>query len=220
MKDSWWGHQYIFLKRYILSLDTAQRGIQMDYTREEKVLLQNRIISISTRESSNGIDGAVQRYVTAAFILLDLEDPEKPIDLHIDSIGGRLHAYVSIVDAISRTRAPINGIVTGYAGSSAFNILQFCDVRKAYRNADLMFHALNLNGVRDDDLNLEEILRRSKRLQRRLIALLARRSGQPLSELRKWSREQKNFTAKEALALGLIDEILPPLRKLPPRKTK
>jgi ATP-dependent Clp protease protease subunit len=186
----------------------------MNLTDEERELLNRRIVSLTTKD---GFTGNEQRYVSWSILYLNMLDSEKPIMLDIDSNGGRDHAQYSIIDAIMMSAAPVYGRVLGFAGSSAFNILQFCDRRIMYRNADLMFHKLIPNKKKGED-GYEEEDKQAVRKLRRLAALISLRSGQPIGQLLKWAEESRIFSAKESLELGLADEIVPYVRKIPSRK--
>lgn len=127
----------------------------------------------------------------------------------MDSGGGNsvVGAYVS--DVIRASCSPIHAIVIAQCQSAAFDILQACHRRIAYKNARLMFHAtvvkIKINASRKKNTaRLDEALSDDVRL----LKALAKRSGQTLKQICEWADEEKLFTSKEALKLGFIDKIL------------
>jgi ATP-dependent Clp protease, protease subunit len=164
------------------------------------------------------VDEESQTRITQAVLGLNLAGQE-PITLLIDSMGGGGRFADWIVDAIRCSGAPVNGLVVGSAYSAAFWVLQNCHRRLAYPQARMMTHGFKFESLRTDQANFHQLIRESKQRHSNILEIVSRRSGQPIGRCRRWSREERNFLAPEALALGLIDEIVQP-KPLPGMEAK
>ena len=98
----------------------------------------------------------------------------------------------------------------GSAFSAAFIILQACHKRFAYEHTRFMFHGFDGAGIRIDQPDFEGEVERGRALHVRVLKFIAKRSGQSISSLRRWSQAEKDFFAWEALKLGFIDGIITP----------
>ena len=155
------------------------------------------------------LDEERQRTLCSAIELLGLEATSR-IDLLIDSEGGDVRYSKRLADAIRFSAAPVRGIVTGEACSGAFRVLQACHARAAYPNAQLMFHhghvEIYLDRISDPLGFLTSALEES----RQFLKEIATKSGKRYQIVQEWARKAKRFSAKEALELHFIDEILEP----------
>ena len=154
------------------------------------------------------VDNNLQSLAIQSIMALERIEPDAPITLIIDSQGGSIPARLHITDAIRASKAPVHGLVVGRAYSSAFMILQACVRRSAYPNADLMYHAPDLSGVRIDSQDFLETLEASVLQHRTFIDCISLRSGQTAEEWRRWSREQRVFNGVQAGELGIVDEVV------------
>lgn len=143
-----------------------------------------------------------------ALTYLDQLD-HKPITILINSGGGRTEVLRKIYDVICYIKSPVDGLAMGGALSAAFRVLQFCRKRLAWANATLLFHpaTINVYSGKSTGKILQEI-RNSRKDHLWHLRLLAKRSGCSVDDLKKWSKEERRFTAKEALKYGFIDEIV------------
>lgn len=149
--------------------------------------------------------------IATVLSLLAFESNE-PVWLHIDSGGGDVNVARHLGDTIRAVRAPVFGLVTGMAASAAFTLLQMCDRRIAYPNARLLFHSVS-SKVEIDGSDLRYRIAHARLLHRKNIEELAKRSGQPIPAIRRWSRMERMFSAQEALELGFLDAIEHPQPK-------
>jgi ATP-dependent protease ClpP protease subunit len=171
-----------------------------------KALLQKRQILLIGK-----IDNDAQEIISGSIIYLNCLGSD-PISLFIDSIGGFTDAEVGLVDAIGVSQAPVHGVVIRVAFSAAFGLLQACRVRKAYPHAMLMFHAPRLKEiVIDNEEKFSEDICFFRQLHDEQIEGYSKRSGQSKENWTEWSKKEKRFTAQEALALKIIDEIVQPV---------
>lgn len=145
--------------------------------------------------------------IVSALLFLDNES-SAPIKLLVDSRGGSLRDAKYLYDLIKLViRSPVHGLVTGKAHSSAFLVLQGCDRRSAVPSATLLFHGNDLGNLRIDQPDRDEIIANLEGLFWESLKIIAARSGQSMKRLREWSREERMFSAREALKLGFIDSV-------------
>ena len=157
------------------------------------------------------VTGDRQEIINASIIYLNALG-ENPITFFIDSCGGSTTSGMLICDAVENSIAPIHALVTGFAYSAAFYILQVCDRRLAYAHSQLMLHATKVEW-RIDDPNLDEYIKKVTALYQERLEMISSRSGQNKERLKKWGKKEKIFSAEEALKLGFLDGITRPSRK-------
>ncbi len=158
------------------------------------------------------VEGLLQARITRLILYLNALD-DRPITLLIDSGGGETETSLLICDAIEQSHAVVSGLVVADVFSAAFRILQSCHRRLAYPRARLQFHAPATNGKRVDEDNWNKYIIRIHELHEEQLHVYAKRSKQSIRSLRKWAKEQKFFTAAEALKLGFLDELVQPPKK-------
>jgi ATP-dependent Clp protease protease subunit len=172
-------------------------------------LLKERIVFIGTP-----VDDEVANLIVAQLLFLDGEDPEKPINLYINSPGGIVTAGLALYDTIQHVKPPVSTICVGQAASMAALLL--CAGTKGRRYAlphsRILIHQ-PLGGVQgqatDIDIQAREILR----MRDRLNDIIALHTGQPIEKVKKDTDRDFFMTAAEAKEYGIIDEVFNP-RKL------
>lgn len=139
---------------------------------------------------------------------LNDQDPTKPIDLLINSSGGNGYNADAIIAVMNTVSAPVNTICLGHALSGACEILASgTGKRSAYEFSTLMFHQ-TLWEADGDITNLEIQAQQGQRFRQAQIELLHRSTGKSKAQLRNDIERDFYLTAQEALAYGLIDEII------------
>jgi ATP-dependent Clp protease protease subunit len=154
------------------------------------------------------IDTDTQEKMCAALLFLNNQDPTKRITLLIDSSGGSVTALDIILDTMRVIKAPVDGLVTGGAASSAFRLLQHCRLRMAYRHAVLSMHGYIIRNYRVDGPSSGKDLRETKREFRQVLNYFAKRTGQPVNQWKEWCAKEHRFTSLEAKRLNLIDKVV------------
>ncbi len=169
-------------------------------------LLKDRIIFLSGEIEDNMANLAV-----AQMIFLEAEDPDKDIFLYINSPGGSVTAGMAIFDTMQYIKCDVSTICIGFAASMAAFLLVAGakGKRKVLPNSEVMIHQPS-GGARgqatDIAIHAEHIIKTKKKMN----AIFAARTGQPVEKVEA-DMERDNFmSAEEALAYGVIDEIIPP----------
>ena len=155
------------------------------------------------------VDGQMMRYVREACTRL-IAKGSPDIRVIITSCGGEVLAGLDICDMLATYPGKKTGIVVSEASSMGAIILQICTVRQATQHASLLIHHVSRMlslGLTPDELQVE--IKKGNALQERLDHILTTRTGRSRDEIQAECKKNRNMTAEEALAFGLIDEILP-----------
>jgi len=167
-------------------------------------LLKERIIFLGTP-----IDDAIASLVVAQLIFLESEDPEKDIQLYINSPGGSVTAGLAIYDTMQYIKPDVNTICVGLAASMGAILLAAGALgkRSSLPNSRIMIHQPSMSGAQgtasDISIQAEEILKTKKRI----TELIAAHSTKTTEEIEKDMDRDKYFSAEEAKSYGLIDNI-------------
>jgi ATP-dependent Clp protease protease subunit len=167
-------------------------------------LLKERIIFLGTP-----IDDGVANVVMAQLLHLESEDPDRDISIYINSPGGSFTALTAIYDTMQFVRPEIQTICMGQAASAAAVLLAAGTKGKrlALQHARVLIHQPSGGGEgqsSDIEIQAREILRMRVLLEK----MLSDHSGKPVEEVRKDIERDKILTAEEAVAYGLIDEVV------------
>jgi ATP-dependent Clp protease protease subunit len=168
-------------------------------------LLKEHIIFIGTP-----IDDHVANLATAQMLFLQAEDPEKDIQLYINSPGGAITAGMAIYDTMQFVKPDVVTTCIGQAASIAALLLTAGAPKKRFAlpNSRILIHQPWLSGLSgqatDIDIHAKEILRMRSVINK----LLADHSGHPLEKLEKDVERDFIMSAQQAKDYGLIDEII------------
>ena len=171
-------------------------------------LLKDRIIFLSGE-----IDDYTANLVVAQMLFLEMEDPDKEINLYINSPGGSVTAGMAIYDTMQYLRCPVSTLCIGMAASMGAFLLAagVKGMRRTLPNAEIMIHQ-PLGGAQgqasDIVIHAENILK----IEKKMNQILAQRTGQPLEKVEQDTDRDHFLDAEEALAYGIVDEIVPPRR--------
>lgn len=171
-------------------------------------LLKDRIIFIG-----GPIDDDIANSVVAQMLFLEGDDPDKDINLYINSPGGSVSAGLAIYDTMQYIKCEVSTICIGLAASMGAFLLAAGakGKRKALPNAEIMIHQVS-GGARgqatDINIQAEQILK----LKKRLNEILSARTGQSVERVTQDTERDNYMSADEARAYGLIDEVFPPRR--------
>jgi ATP-dependent Clp protease protease subunit len=174
-------------------------------------LLKDRIIMLGTE-----VDDDVANVVVAQLLFLESEDPDKDINLYINSPGGSVTAGLAIYDTMQYVKPAVSTICVGQAASmGALLLLAGAKGKRcALPNARIMIHQ-PMGGARgqatDIDIQAREILR----MKARLNELIAKHTGQSLDRVEKDTDRDYFMGAVEAKQYGVIDEVFVQKRPTP-----
>lgn len=167
-------------------------------------LLKDRIIFLG--EEVNDVTASL---VVAQLLFLAAEDPDKDINLYINSPGGSVTAGMAIYDTMQYIRPDVSTICIGMAASMGAFLLAGGAKGKRYAlpNAEVMIHQPS-GGARgqatDIQIHAENILR----IKKKLNEILAENTGKSFEEVSRDTERDNFMTAEEAKAYGLIDEVI------------
>lgn len=167
-------------------------------------LLNDRIIMLSEE-----VNDATASLVVAQLLYLESQDPEKDINLYINSPGGSVTAGMAIVDTMKYVKCDVATICMGMAASMGAFILS-CGAkgkRSALPNSEIMIHQ-PLGGMQGQATDIKIHADRIIKMKKKLNEMLAANTGQTL-EVIEHDTERDNFmSASEACEYGLIDKVV------------
>jgi ATP-dependent Clp protease, protease subunit len=190
--------------RYVLPtiVERTSRGYEtMDpYSK----LLKERIVFLGVQ-----IDDVSANDVMAQLLYLESEDPDRDINIYINSPGGSFTALTAIYDTMMYIRPDVSTVCLGQAASAAAVLLAAGTKGKRFAvpNARILIHQPSGSGEgqsSDIEIQANEIMRMRALLER----MLADHTGRTEEQVRKDINRDKILTAAEAVDYGLIDEVL------------
>lgn len=169
-------------------------------------LLNDRIIMLSDE-----VNDTTASLVVAQLLYLEGQDPEKDIDLYINSPGGSVTAGMAIYDTIQYIKCDVSTICMGLAASMGAFLLSSGakGKRLALPNSEIMIHQPLISGGLSGQCT--DIKIRSDHLVRtrdRLNAILAENTGKPIEQIAIDTERDNFMSAQEALDYGLIDKVI------------
>ena len=167
-------------------------------------LLKERIIFIGTP-----IDDEIANLIIAQMLFLTAEDNAKDINIYINSPGGVVTAGLAIYDTMQYIQCPITTICIGQAASFGAVLLAAGNKGKRFAlpNARIMIHQ-PLGGAQGAATDIEIQTKEILRMKKLLIEIMVRHTGQPVAKIEKDSDRDFYMGADEAVAYGLIDEVI------------
>ena len=167
-------------------------------------LLKDRIIFLGAP-----IDDVFSNLIIAQLLFLEAEDPEKDINLYINSPGGSVTAGLGIYDTIQYVKSPITTICLGQAASMGALLLAAGTKGKRFAlpNARVMIHQ-PMGGFQGQATEIDIHAREILKIRERLNEILATHSGQPLDKIALDTERDYFMSGEEAKEYGLIDEVI------------
>ncbi len=167
-------------------------------------LLKERIIFLG--EEVNDVSASV---IVAQLLFLEADDPNKDIQLYINSPGGSVTAGLAIYDTMQYIKCDVSTVCIGMAASMGAFLLSggAKGKRFALPNAEIMIHQPS-GGAQGQATEISTAAEHILRTRQKLNEIMAANTGQPLETI-KADTERDNFmSAEEAKAYGLIDEVI------------
>jgi ATP-dependent Clp protease protease subunit len=168
-------------------------------------LLKDNIIFLGTP-----IDDNVANVVTAQFLFLEAEDPDRDIHLYINSPGGSISAGMAVYDTMQYIRPNVSTICIGQAASMGALLLAAGTPGKRFAlpNSRILIHQPSMSGLAgqatDIDIHAKEILR----LRESMNLILAKHTNQSLERIEKDVERDYIMTASQAKDYGIVDQVI------------
>ncbi|MBM4421938.1 MAG: ATP-dependent Clp protease proteolytic subunit [Chloroflexi bacterium] len=168
------------------------------------LLLKNRIIFVGTP-----INDQVANVIVAQLLFLNQEDPEKEIQMYINSPGGQIYAGLAIYDTMQQMTCPIATYAVGVTAS--FGTVLLTAGTKGYRyalpNATVHMHQ-PLGGAQGQATDIEIQAKEILRLKEKLNKVFVKHTGQSLEVIERDTERDFYLDAEGAVKYGLIDHVL------------
>ena len=167
-------------------------------------LLNERIIFLGTP-----VDDQIANLIVAQLLHLESEDPEKDIQIYINSPGGQVYSGLAIYDTMQYIKPDIQTTCVGIAMSMGAVILAggAKGKRVALPNAKILIHQVS-GGFQGQATDIEIQARETINLKRRLEEILAEHTGRPTETVAKDMERDYFLTSQEAMEYGIIDNVI------------
>jgi len=167
-------------------------------------LIKERIIFLGT-----DIDEDLANVVVAQLLFLTHEDPEKEIQIYINSPGGVIYHGLAIYDTMQMIPNPISTFAVGVTAS--FGTVLLAAGTKGHRyalpNATIHMHQ-PLGGAQGQATDIEIQAKQILRLKSLLLGIMAKHTGQPIEVIERDTDRDQYLDAKQAVDYGLVDQVL------------
>ena len=167
-------------------------------------LLKDNIIFLGT-----AIDDNVANAIVAQMLFLESEDPDKDIQIYINSPGGSVTAGLAIYDTMQFVKNDIVTYCIGQCASMGAHLLSAGTKGKRFAlpNARIMIHQPS-GGAQGQATEIEITYKEIQRLKDMLTEIMATHTGQPLKKVIKDMDRDFFMSAEEALEYGIVDKVL------------
>jgi ATP-dependent Clp protease, protease subunit len=167
-------------------------------------LLKDRIIILSDE-----VNDATASVIVAQLLFLESEDPDKDIQLYINSPGGSITAGMAIYDTMQYIKPDVSTICIGMAASmGAFLLLSGAKGKRfALPNSEIMIHQ-PLGGMKGQASDIKIHADRIIKIRETLNTIISDRTGQPIEKVEKDTDRDNFMTSEDAKSYGIIDDII------------
>lgn len=173
------------------------------------LLLKERIVFVGS-----AINDQVANVIVAQLLYLSQVDPDKSIQMYINSPGGSIYAGLAILDTMQMIRNPISTVAVGVTASFGTVLLAGGTKGQRYALPHATIHLHQpLGGAEGQASDIEIMAREVLRLKADLNQFFANVTGQPLEIIQRDTDRDFYMTADQALSYGLIDKVLQPPAK-------
>lgn len=168
------------------------------------LLLKERIIFLGTP-----IDDQVANLIVAQLLYLNHEDPEKEIQMYINSPGGQIYAGLAIYDTMQMVSNPISTVAVGVTASFGTVLLTAGTRGRRYTLPHATIHMHQpLGGAQGQATDIEIQARQILHLKELLNGIMSQHTGQPLEVIERDTDRDFYMTAEQAVSYGLVDQVL------------
>jgi len=176
-------------------------------------LLKDRIVFVGGQVTDD-----LANLVTAQLLFLESEDPEREINMYINSPGGSVTAGLAIYDTMQFVRPPVSTLCVGQAASMGALLLASGAKGKRYSlpHSRILIHQVS-GGFEGQATDIEIHAREALRLKEILNDILSRHTGQNVKKVEKDTDRDNFMSAAQAVEYGLIDEVISGRPAKPPQ---
>ena len=184
-------------------IEQTSRGSERSYDIYSR-LLKERIIFLADE-----VNDQTASLVVAQLLFLESEDPNKDIQLYINSPGGSVTAGMAIYDTMNYIKCDVSTICIGMAASMGAFLLSSGakGKRLALPNAEVMIHQPS-GGAKGQATEIQIVAENILKTKKKLNEILAANTGQSVEKIAEDTERDNFMSAEEAKAYGLIDEIV------------
>ena len=184
-------------------IEQTSRGGERSYDIYSR-LLKERIIFLADE-----VNDQTASLVVAQLLFLESEDPNKDIQLYINSPGGSVSAGFAIYDTMQYIKCDVSTICMGLAASMGAFLLSggTKGKRLALPNAEIMIHQPS-GGAKGQETEIRIVAENILKTRNKLNEILAANTGKSVEEIARDTERDNYMTAQEALAYGLIDKVV------------
>ncbi len=188
---------------------TGRRDYERERVPVDQLLFEERIIFLGMP-----INDAVANAIVGALLYLNSEDPDKDINLYINSPGGQITSGLAIYDTMRMITAPVSTIAVDMAASMATILLTSGAIGKRYALPHSTIHLHQpLGGVQGQAADIEIEAREILRMRDLLNSILRDQTKMSDEQIAKYTDRNMYLTAQQAVEVGLIDAVLEPQKK-------
>ena len=170
-------------------------------------LLNDRIVFLGEE-----VNDTTASLVVAQLLYLEAQDPDKDIQLYINSPGGSVTAGLAIYDTMNYIKCDVSTICVGMAASMGAFLLSSGAKGKriALPNSEILIHQplIGGNGLTGQATDIELAAKNLVRTKERLNEILAKNTGKSYEQIVQDTDRDNSMTAQEALAYGLVDKVI------------
>lgn len=167
-------------------------------------LLKDRIILLAEEVNTNSAMSIISQ-----LLFLESENPDAPITIYINSPGGSISDGLAIYDVLNKVKCPIQTVCTGMAASMAAFLL--CSGSKGMRyclpNSTVMIHQ-PLGGAQGQATEIEIVAKRILKLREKMYTIMSKNAGCSYKKMAAACERDNYLEPEEALAMGLVDQII------------
>jgi len=167
-------------------------------------LLKDRIIFLG-----GPITDPAANSIIAQLLFLASRDPEKDIQLYINSPGGMVTSGLAIYDTMQYVKCPVSTVCVGLAGSMAATLLAAGTKGKRFAlpNAEILLHQV-MGGITGEAVEIEITAKQIIKIKDKLNKILAKHTGQPLEKVERDTDRDFYLSVEDAKEYGIIDEVI------------
>lgn len=184
-------------------IEQTSRGGERSYDIYSR-LLRERIIFLGDE-----VNDTTASLVVAQILFLESEDPNKDINLYINSPGGSVTAGMAIYDTMNYVKCDVSTICMGLAASMGAFLLSSGakGKRLALPNSEIMIHQPS-GGAKGQATEIQIVAENILKTKKKLNEILAANTGQPVEKITEDTERDNFMSAQEAQAYGLIDRVI------------